>query len=338
MRAAVFKAAGQPLSIETRPDPAPITGEVVIKVARCGVCGSDVERTAVELGAMAYPSGSIPGHEFSGEVVALGADVTRIKIGDRVAPIPVTGCGTCAECLTGQPLWCAKMRTGGEAFAQYAVAGQHECLKLPEGASFAQGALIEPLAVGLHGAVLAGLAPRARVLVIGAGPIALAATFWARRLGAGPIAVAARSTRRRELALHMGATSFLTAGPNLAAEANATLGGPPDVVFEAVGGPGMIAVAADCVRPRGTIIVLGACWVPDPWMPVTGLFKEARIQFSMMYGMRDYELVADVIQTGAPELDSMITATVSLDQFPAAFESLRTRSSQCKVMLDPWAQ
>ena len=100
----------------------------------------------------------------------------------------------------------------------------------------------------------------------------------------------------------------------------------------------MIAVAADCVRPRGTIIVLGACWVPDPWMPVTGLFKEARIQFSMMYGMRDYELVADVIQTGAPELDSMITATVSLDQFPAAFESLRTRSSQCKVMLDPWAQ
>ena len=141
------------------------------------------------------------------------------------------------------------MRTGGEAFAQYAVAGQHECLKLPEGVSYAEGALIEPLAVGLHGAVLAGLAPRARVLVIGAGPIALAATFWARRLGAGPIAVAARSTRRRELALRMGATSFLTAGADLAAQASATLGGPPDVVFEAVGGPGMIAGGGQLCPP-----------------------------------------------------------------------------------------
>jgi (R,R)-butanediol dehydrogenase/meso-butanediol dehydrogenase/diacetyl reductase len=71
-------------------------------------------------------------------------------------------------------------------------------------------------------------------------------------------------------------------------------------------------------------------------MPVTGLFKEARIQFSMMYGMRDYELVSDVLQAGAAELDAMITDTVSFDQFPAAFEALRTRTSQCKLMLDPW--
>jgi threonine dehydrogenase-like Zn-dependent dehydrogenase len=337
MKTAVFKTAGQPLLIETQPDPAPLPGEVVIKVARCGVCGSDIERTEIALGEMAYASGSIPGHEFSGEVVALGADVTRVKIGDRVAPIPVTGCGACAECLTGQPLWCAKMRTGGEAFAQYAVAGQHECLKLPEGVSFAQGALIEPLAVGLHGAVLAGLTPRARVLVIGAGPIALAATFWARRLGAGPVAVAAKTTRRRALAMRMGATSFLTASDDLAGQAAAALSGPPDVVFEVVGGPGMIAVAANCVRPRGTIIVLGACWVPDPWTPISGLFKEARIQFSMMYGMRDYELVGDVLQAGAPDLDAMITDTVSFDRFPAAFEALRTRTNQCKLMLDPWA-
>jgi threonine dehydrogenase-like Zn-dependent dehydrogenase len=337
MRAAVVKAAGQPLSIEVRPDPAPGPGEVVLKVARCGVCGSDVERTDTWLGANAYEAGYIPGHEFAGEVVALGPGVDRVKIGDRVAPIPVTGCGTCANCLTGQSLWCPNMRPGGNAFAQYALAGQHECLKLPEGVSYAQGALIEPIAVGLHGVVLGAITPRARVLVIGAGPIALAAAFWARRLGAGPIAVAAKSTRRRELALRVGATSFLTAGIELAAQASAELGGPPDVVLEAVGGPGMIGEAANCVRPRGTIVVLGACWVPDPWMPVSGLFKEARIQFSMMYGMRDYELVADVLKAGAPELSAMITDTVSFDQFPAAFEALRNRTTQCKVMLDPWA-
>ena len=99
------------------------------------------------------------------------------------------------------------------------------------------------------------------------------------------------------------------------------LGGPPDVVLEAVGGPGMIAEAAECVRPRGTIVVLGACWVPDPWMPVSGLFKEARIQFSMMYGMRDYELVADVLKAGAPELTAMITDTVPLDRISGRVRS-----------------
>jgi threonine dehydrogenase-like Zn-dependent dehydrogenase len=337
MRAAVVTAAGQPLAIETRPDPAPAPGEVVVRVARCGVCGSDVERTEGALGEFAYPPGTIPGHEFAGEVVALGAGVDRVKLGDRVAPLPITGCGVCAQCLVGQPLWCPNMRTGGNAFAQYTVAGQHECLKLPEGVPYGEGALIEPLAVGLHGATLAAITPRARVLVIGAGPIALAAAFWARRIGAGPIAVAARSNRRREFAIAVGATSFLIAGANLAEQASAALGGPPDVVFEAVGGPGMIAEAANCVRPQGAVIVLGACWVPDPWVPVTGLFKEARIQFSMMYGMRDYELVGDVLQAGAPELSAMITDTVGLERFPAAFEALRARSTQCKVMLDPWA-
>ena len=275
-----------------------------------------------------YESGYIPGHEFSGEVVALGAGVDRVRVGDRVAPIPVTGCGACANCLTGQPLWCPSMRAGGNAFAQYAVAGQHECLKLPEGISYAQGALIEPIAVGLHGVVLAGVTSRTRVLVIGTGPIALR-----RRSGRGGWAPARsrwppNPTAGVKWPCGSERPPFLTAGPDLAAQAIAVLGGPPDLVLEAVGGPGVIAAAANCVGPRGTIVVLGACWVPDPWMPVSGLFKEARIQFSMMYGMRDYELTAEVLNAGAPELTAMITDTVALDRFPAAFEALRTRTTR----------
>jgi (R,R)-butanediol dehydrogenase/meso-butanediol dehydrogenase/diacetyl reductase len=324
------------LSIEMVPDPAPGPGDVVLKVARCGVCGSDLQRTESGLGELAYQPGEIMGHEFSGEVVALGREVERVRIGDRVAPLPIMGCGRCANCLTGQSLWCANVRMGGKAFAQFTVAGQNECLKLPEGISHAQGALIEPIAVGLHGASLANITPRIRVLVLGAGPIALAAAFWARRFGAGPIAVAAKSTRRRELAISIGATAFMTTGADLADRASAELGAPPEVVFEAVGGAGMIEQAANCVGPRGSIIVLGACWTPDPWMPVTALFKEVRVQFSMMYGMRDYELVADVLRSGGDVLSAMITDTVSLDAFPAAFEALRTRGTQVKLMLDPW--
>lgn len=336
MRAAIVRQAGQPLSIETVPDPAPGPGDVVLKVMRCGVCGSDLQRTESGLGELAYQAGEIMGHEFSGEIVALGAGVDRVGIGDRVAPLPIMGCGTCANCLTGQSLWCTSVRMGGKAFAQYAVAGQNECLKLPDGVSYAEGALIEPIAVGLHGASLAAIKPRTRALVLGAGPIGLAAAFWARRFGAGAVAVAARSTRRRELAISLGATEFLTTGPDLAERVSAELGGPPEVVFEAVGGSGMIEQAANCVGPRGSVIVLGACWTPDPWMPVTALFKEVRVQFSMMYGMRDYELVADVLRSGGSALGAMITGTVSLDQFPASFEGMRTRGTQVKLMLDPW--
>jgi (R,R)-butanediol dehydrogenase/meso-butanediol dehydrogenase/diacetyl reductase len=335
MKAAVVTQPGH-LSIQTVPDPSPGPGDVVVKVARCGVCGSDIQRSDASLGEFAYQAGDIMGHEFSGEVIALGPGVDRVWIGDRVAPLPIMGCGRCAECLRGQSLWCANVRMGGNAFAQYTVAGQHECLKLPEGVSDAEGALIEPIAVGLHGATLATIAPRMRILVLGAGPIALAATFWARRFGAGPIAVAARSERRRQLAERLGATSFLISGPDLAEQASAALGGPPEVVFEAVGGAGMIGQAATCVAPRGCVIVLGACWTPDPWMPVTALFKEVRVHFSMMYGMRDYELTADALRSKESALAEMITDTVSLEQFPAAFGALRQRGPQVKLMLDPW--
>jgi (R,R)-butanediol dehydrogenase/meso-butanediol dehydrogenase/diacetyl reductase len=266
----------------------------------------------------------------------LGGEVEGVRIGDRVAPLPIMGCGVCANCLSGQPLWCPNVRMGGKAFAQFTIAGPRECIKLPEGISYAQGALIEPIAVGLHGVSLANITPRMRVLVLGAGPIALAAAFWARRFGAGAIAVAARSTRRRELAITLGASSFLTAGTDLAERACAELGGPPEVVFEAVGGTGLIEQAANCVGPRGSIIVLGACWTPDPWMPATALFKEVRVQFSMMYGLRDYELVAEGLRSGGDALGAMITDTVSLDAFPAAFEALRARGAQVKLMLDPW--
>jgi (R,R)-butanediol dehydrogenase/meso-butanediol dehydrogenase/diacetyl reductase len=178
--------------------------------------------------------------------------------------------------------------------------------------------------------------PNARVLVIGAGPIALGTIFWARRLGAGPIAVTASSTRRADLAMKMGATTFLTPGADLVAQCADALGGPPEIVFEAVGKPGIMGLALNCVGKRGTIISLGFCTVPDEGMvPAVGLFKEARIQFSMVYDVRDYALTADVL--GASPLPAMITDTVGFDQLPSTFEALRKPSTQAKVMLDPWA-
>src|SRR5207253_1613402 len=133
-----------------------------------------------------FETGSVIGHEFAGEVVALGKDIEHLEVGDRVTSMPFTGCGRCVTCLAGRPNFCAGFRGMAGGFAEYVVATGRTAIKLPATLSLADGALIEPLAVGLHGASLARLHPGSRVLVIGAGPIGLAAVFWARKLGAGP--------------------------------------------------------------------------------------------------------------------------------------------------------
>jgi (R,R)-butanediol dehydrogenase/meso-butanediol dehydrogenase/diacetyl reductase len=338
VRAAVFKATGQPLAIESRPDPTPGEGEIVLKVGRCGVCGTDIAMT--DGSGQLFESNSVIGHEFAGEVVAIGKGVERLQIGDRVTAMPYTGCGHCASCVSGRPNFCASFRGMAGGFAEYVTAAAFTTLKLPASLSLADGALVEPLAVGLHGAALAHIQPGARVLVIGAGPIGLGATFWARKLGAGPIAVTASSRQRESLAMQLGATAFvLPEQPEaLPAAAIAALGGMPDIVIEAVGKRGLIAQAINCVRPAGTVVVLGFCSQPDSFVPAIAVWKEVQLRFAMTYSLAEFEHVARALDRGEVEPRAMITDTIALDALPTVFESLRHRTHQCKVMVDPWAR
>jgi len=337
MKAAILKALGQPLAIENIPDPTPSPGEVVVKVARCGICGTDLH--IAEDPIFGVPAGSVLGHEYAGEVAAVGSDVTAVKVGDRVAVLPVRGCGRCATCLEGEAAWCREMRIDGGGYAEYSLVSDRQCLKLPGTITLEDGALVEPLAVALHGVTLSDLKPGARVLIIGAGPIGLATAFWARRLGAGRIAVTARSTRRAALAQEMGATVFIEPSDSLADAAREALGDLPDIVFECVGKPGLIARAIECVRPRGTVVLLGLCTVADSIAPFKTVVKQVRIQAAMLYGMRDFEVAADTLDSGAITPRSMITDTVTLDALPTAFETLRRqRTTQCKVMVNPMSE
>lgn len=338
MKAAVFRGPGLGLAIEERPDPTPEEGEVVIRVCRVGVCGSDLHATAGP-NPQALP-GSILGHEFCGEVVSLGAGVSRLAIGDRIAPMPFVGCGACPACFAGRPHHCPRVRfdvlTG---FAQYSRAGQQDCVLLPASLSDEEGALIEPMAVGLQAVRKASLPIGARVLVTGAGPIGLATTFWARRLGAGLIVVMARSARRRETALALGADHFIAqqdvADPQAALRE--TLGGLPDVVFEAVGTPGAIGEAIHFANGDGTVVSLGYCTEPATLLPTEALWKEVRVLFSMCYDRQDFQYAADVMASGDERPRAMITGTVSLDRLPQRFEQLHGASTDCKVLVDPWA-
>jgi len=338
MRAAYFNRVGSPLEVRSLSDPNPGYGEVVLKIHRCGICGSDLHMTDGHAPHFTLPENSTLGHEFAGEVVAIGRGVETLKLGDPVTALPFTGCGHCATCLLGKPNFCAEFKGAAAGFAQYAVVAERVATKLPKTLSMEDGALIEPMAVGLHGVALSRLSPGAKVLVIGAGPVGLAAIFWARRMGAGHIVATASSRRREALARHMGADAFVVpgTGEDLAALAADALEGSPDVVFECAGQKDLIAQAIHCVKPQGDVIVLGFCTVPDQFLPAVAVWKEVRIQFAVTYSMREFKHVANVFDAGHVEPRMMITDRISLEALPEAFEALRDRSTQCKVMVNPW--
>jgi (R,R)-butanediol dehydrogenase/meso-butanediol dehydrogenase/diacetyl reductase len=229
------------------------------------------------------------------------------------------------------------MRIDGGGYGQYSTAEEHQLVPLPRSLSLEDGALVEPMAVSLHGVRLAHPQPGARVLIIGAGPIGLAAAYWSRYAGAGRIAVTAGSMRRAELARTMGADVFIDPADSSPAAVEAALGGPPDIVYECVGKPGLIQRCIEYCRPRGTIVVLGLCTPPDTFMPFQLVSKEQRMQASAFYEVQDFELAASVMEKDAATPRAMVTDIVGLDAMPEAFEALRRRSHQCKVLVNPFA-
>ncbi|WP_439813819.1 zinc-binding dehydrogenase [Zavarzinia sp. CC-PAN008] len=339
MKAAVFKGAGQGFVVETVADPVPGPGQLVLKVHHCGICGTDLHST--EDGPACVAAGKVLGHEFCGEVVGLGAGTEGAwKEGARVAALPTIGCGTCAACLAGTPIWCRQMRdhffgTINGGFAEYVLVGARESVRLPDSVSWQEGALVEPLAVGLHGVRLAKLDPGSDILVVGAGPVGLAVVVWARALGARTIVVTARSDRGADMARQLGATDFVTSDQDVRKAFRRIAGGPPAAVFECVGAPGMIEYCASLAAPRTEVVILGACAKPDTINPSTGMNKELTYRFALAYSVREFETAVDAIARGRIDPQVMVTDVVGFDGFPAAFEALRQRSTQCKVLFQP---
>lgn len=333
MKAAVFRGFEAPLAVEEVPEPRPAEDEVLIRVARCGICGSDLHMTREP--AMGARAGTILGHEFAGEVLEAGRAVQGLKPGDRVAVAPVRGCGQCPFCLAGEPARCERMMLQGGGYAQLAVAKDRQCVRLPGTTSDEDGALVEPLAVALHGVMLAGLSPGARVMVMGAGPIGLGVAYWARRLGATRVAVTDLTTLQAELALAIGATSFVKADEDAVHRVTDALGGAPDVVFECVGRPGILSLAIEHVRSRGSIVMLGLCTSLDSFVPFRAVSKEVHIIMSAFFNMGEYRAALDMLDGGRAAAKAMVTDTVSLSELPPTFEALRQRTSQCKVMVRP---
>jgi (R,R)-butanediol dehydrogenase / meso-butanediol dehydrogenase / diacetyl reductase len=325
MRASALTEAGG-FEVVQLDDPSPGPGELVLRVEACGICGSDLKSYK------RFPASAVLGHEFCGEVVALGHGVEGWRIGQFAASLPLRSCGRCRWCFDGEPGHCEKidpLGLGGSqgAFAEYVRVAAATSVSVRKELG-AYGALVEPLAVGLHAVAAAGLRPEDRVLVIGGGNVGAAVTTWARRFGAGEIIVSDPSPFRRESASAFGATSIHDPG-----------GGAPeglfDVVFECVGMPGLVQKAFDAATVHGRVVVAGVCLGLDQTSHIPAVMKEVQVSYAVYYRIQEFASAARLLNSGSLDPTNFVSRTVGLDAIGQAFHDLQAGSNDRKVLIDP---
>lgn len=326
MRAAVTTEGGG-FDVAELPDPTPGPDELVVRVGACGVCGSDIKAQPF------MPPGTVMGHELGGEVVGVGTDAgsSGWEPGVTVAVLPIVSCGTCAWCTHGDVAHCPSVRfigMGDDAggFAELAVVPARHAFPLPEELPARHAALVEPFAVGLHGASAAEIGPGDHVLVVGAGGVGLTTAAWARVLGAERVTVADPDPARRLAATSVGATDVLDSVTDAPA-------GAYHALVECVGRPELVEACAAAARPRGRIVISGACVQPISVEPITGLLNELTYRFSVAYRPDDFLAVIDAFATGAIDPAKVLGPTVGLDRVGDAFEMVRTASVEGRVLV-----
>jgi 2-desacetyl-2-hydroxyethyl bacteriochlorophyllide A dehydrogenase len=342
MKAAVFKGV-EDLRVEEVPEPQPGPDDVVVAVSAVGVCGSDLH-TYLH-GSFVQP-GQIMGHEFAGEVVAAGEDVQGVAVGDRLTASPLVPCHDCPRCAEGRYNLCAAAWTQGLAYGRPGAFAERIMIPRPvpgqnvfplgDDISDEAGALVEPLAVGVHAVKLAGHVEGATALVLGLGTIGLQVVQALRARGIGRVIGVDLSALRIEAAGKLGAEAR-DGSPGLdaaLAEPLAT-GDEIDVVFECSGVPALANAAIERVRAGGTIVVLALFDDPVTFDPTVLVQKEIRLQGSIAYTGEDFADAVEMIRTGQAQSDPLITHREALDDISEAFGVQLEKDRSIKVLLTP---
>jgi (R,R)-butanediol dehydrogenase / meso-butanediol dehydrogenase / diacetyl reductase len=350
MRALRFHDAHD-LRIEEVDEPGgPGEDEVVVRVASCGICGTDLHEyvagpivTPVEPHPLTGAQNpQILGHEFSGEVVATGAGVTSVREGDRVAIMPLAYCGRCAYCRRGLQHLCATMGCVGLShawggMAQLATVAEYQVVRLPDEVTYQQGALIEPTAVAAYGVERAGVAPGDRVLVTGAGPIGALAALCAHSAGAATVYVSEPNPARRARAEALGVATVLDPTavdvPALLHEETDGLG--VDVAIECSGNARAFAAAVASLRKRGTLAQTGLFVGEATVEPMLWSLNDLTIVGTWCYWVYEFDRVAAQIAAGSLPVERVVTSKVELDGAPGAFERLASGTAdEIKILVE----
>ena len=337
MKAAVLNGACD-ITIEEVPEPVVEPEGVVIEVKACGICGSDVH-----LYSRGGPGGMIMGHEFSGDIIEVGENVTGVNVGDRVVAMSGRGCGQCYWCQRGQWISCKRMMLLGYgipgALAQYVSVpnfrmGEFTTI-LPASLTYEEGATAEPLSVALHTVEQAQPQPEDTAVVIGAGIIGLCVIQILKSMGVNQIIVSGRREGRLKIARESGASTVVDATKEniVPIVDKLTSGKGADIVFECAGLPTTFQQAMEMVHRGGKVGLVGLYGQPISWNPTFIVGNDVTL---LGCGLR-FELpgAVDLLQSGKVNTRPMITHEFPLENTKQAFETQISSQDAIKVLVKP---
>lgn len=348
MNALVLHAVGD-ARLERVPQPVPAPCEVLVRVAFCGVCGSDIPRTFVK-GTYRFPT--ICGHEFAGVVESCGQSVTEYRPGDRVVVFPLVWCGRCAACERGAFVMCSDYDYYGSrrdgAFAEYVAVPPRNLLRVPEGVSLEAAAMTEPAAVALHALRRAGGGFIGQTVVIfGAGPIGLVTAQWARLMGAAQVALFDVVHEKLAMAARLGFTLAFDPreGDPVEKVRELTDGLGAKVCVEGAGVPATLRQAIAAARTGGRVVLLGnpsadvtlpAALISQAMRRELDLLGTWNSTFSPAGNNDDWHAVLSAVAAGRLDLDSLVTHRVPLEDAFAALVMMRDQTEFfAKVLIEP---
>ena len=332
MRAAVLHAPGD-VRIEERDRPSPGPREVLVEVTAVGVCGSDIHYYEHgRIGSAIVKSPMVLGHESAGHVVELGEGATKHTVGERVALEPGVPCGRCRECRAGRYNLCVDVVFFASppidgAFADFVTIHEDFAFALPESLSDEEGALMEPLSVGIWACRKASVSAGDRVLVTGAGPIGLLAQQCALAFGATEVTVSDVNQQRLEFALRTGATRTLTPQDGFDLEA--------DVLIECSGHPDALTSGIKALRPAGTAVLVGMGPGEEGTVPLSAIQRQEIWVTGTFRYANTYPTAIALAASGRVDLKAIITGHYGLEEAEAALKIGREDPASVKAMVIP---
>ena len=315
---------------------APAAGQVQIRVAYCGICGTDMHIFHGKMDKRVAAS-QIMGHELSGTVEAVGAGVTHVKPGDAVTVMPLDWCGECPACRAGHTHICQKLRFLGidtqGAFQELWTAPARVVMPLPTGMSLRLGALIEPLAVACHDNRLGEVKAGEQVVVLGGGPIGALIGLVARQRGAN-VVVSEVNPGRIALLHNLGFETINPKEVDIAQAVEARTGGAgADVVFEVTAHPSGAATMTQLARTRGRIVIVGIFSQPPPVDLFRCFWRELRLIGARVYEAQDFQRAIDLIAAGTLQLEPLVTKVLDLPDLSAGMHLLEQGGDVMKVLI-----
>ena len=324
--------------------------QVLLRNRYAGICGTDLHEyqdgpMLATTSPHALTGATLPqilGHEFSGEVVAIGAGVTSVTPGDRVAVMPLFWCQRCVSCLAGRPQVCERLAAVGlnwpwGGMGEQAVVGEHQVTTLPQGVTDEQGAMVEPSAVAVHSVSSAGVKLGDTVLVTGGGPIGQLVILAALAAGAAAVYLSEPNERRRQRAETLGAVELLDpAEIDVPAYLHQASGGGVDVAIECAGNVHAVQACLAALRPGGTLMQTGLHVRPAEVDLRSMTLRDITVRGANCFPVTSWPRVIRLIASGALPVERVVTNQIPLeDAVSAGFDALLDpHSDEIKILLE----